>query len=381
MLFRSKILANQIANYGDDSPIELKEGLNIPSDKPLQAAGVTGSNGQVLTSTGSTVQWTTPFDGNYNSLTNLPTIPAAQVNSDWNAVGTVSEILNKPLVPPLPSVTVTAVGSSSLSYNSTNGLFTYTPPDLSSFATSVDLSTAVANSSNWDTAYGWGDHSTEGYLTAEVDTLDTVTSRVGGATTANYIDIGGLYVGDNISITSSPHGQIQFRADSNGSDQGRIQAIEANLSIISGTTGHVSIGTYSIFYPDGNVILNNGGQGTTQFSNGFSVTGGSISGIDIEDLDNVDISGGLSDQQVLKWDSASSSWLPANDLVGGASGIALADLSVSTASAGSAALSYNNANGVFTFTPPDLSGYLTSVAINDVSDVNITSLADTEILR
>mgnify|MGYP003328025692 CR=1 FL=1 len=377
----SKILANQIANYGDDSPIELKEGLNIPSDKPLQAAGVTGSNGQVLTSTGSTVQWTTPFDGNYNSLTNLPTIPAAQVNSDWNAVGTVSEILNKPLVPPLPSVTVTAVGSSSLSYNSTNGLFTYTPPDLSSFATSVDLSTAVANSSNWDTAYGWGDHSTEGYLTAEVDTLDTVTSRVGGATTANYIDIGGLYVGDNISITSSPHGQIQFRADSNGSDQGRIQGIEANLSIISGTTGHVSIGTYSIFYPDGNVILNNGGQGTTQFSNGFSVTGGSISGIDIEDLDNVDISGGLSDQQVLKWDSASSSWLPANDLVGGASGIALADLSVSTASAGSAALSYNNANGVFTFTPPDLSGYLTSVAINDVSDVNITSLADTEILR
>ncbi|WP_223618523.1 hypothetical protein, partial [Acinetobacter baumannii] len=211
---------------------------------------------------------------------------------------------------------------------------------------------------------GWGDPAQAGYLTAEVDTLDTVTGR--GATTANSIDVGGLNVGDNISITSSPHGQIQFRADSNGSDQGRIQGVEANLSIIPGTTGHVSIGTYSIFYPDGNVILNLGGQsGTTQYNNGFSVTGGSISGIDIEDLDNVDITAGLSDQQVLKWDSASSSWKPANDLVGGAQGVALTDLSVSTNSAGTAALSYNNTTGVFTYTPPDLSGYLTSFTETD----------------
>ena len=37
----------------------------------------------------------------------------------------------------------------------------------------------------------------------------------------------------------------------------------------------------------------------------------------------------------------------------------LTNFSVSTASAGTAALSYNNANGVFTFTPPDLSSYVT----------------------
>ena len=42
------------------------------------------------------------------------------------------------------------------------------------------------------------------------------------------------------------------------------------------------------------------------------------------------------------------------------SGIALSDLSVSTASVGTAALSYNNTTGVFTYTPPDLSGYITS---------------------
>ena len=34
--------------------------------------------------------------GNYNDLSNKPTIPAAQVNSDWDAVSGVAQILNKP---------------------------------------------------------------------------------------------------------------------------------------------------------------------------------------------------------------------------------------------------------------------------------------------
>lgn len=37
--------------------------------------------------------------GDYNDLSNLPTIPAAQVNSDWNSISGVSEILNKPTIP------------------------------------------------------------------------------------------------------------------------------------------------------------------------------------------------------------------------------------------------------------------------------------------
>lgn len=39
------------------------------------------------------------FSGDYNDLTNKPTIPAAQVNSDWNSTSGVSEILNKPTIP------------------------------------------------------------------------------------------------------------------------------------------------------------------------------------------------------------------------------------------------------------------------------------------
>ena len=37
--------------------------------------------------------------GSYNDLTNKPTIPAAQVNSDWNASSGVAQILNKPTIP------------------------------------------------------------------------------------------------------------------------------------------------------------------------------------------------------------------------------------------------------------------------------------------
>lgn len=41
----------------------------------------------------------TAFSNDYNDLDNLPTIPAAQVNSDWNASSGVAQILNKPTIP------------------------------------------------------------------------------------------------------------------------------------------------------------------------------------------------------------------------------------------------------------------------------------------
>ncbi len=81
----SKLLANQISNYNDNGPVEVKDGVNIPTGKPLQAAGGAGTSGQYLTSTGSSIAWST-----------LPTIPSAQVNTNWNATSGVAQILNKP---------------------------------------------------------------------------------------------------------------------------------------------------------------------------------------------------------------------------------------------------------------------------------------------
>lgn len=42
---------------------------------------------------------TVATSGSYNDLTNKPTIPAAQVSSDWNASTGVAQILNKPTIP------------------------------------------------------------------------------------------------------------------------------------------------------------------------------------------------------------------------------------------------------------------------------------------
>ena len=230
----SKILANEIANYLDNAPIDIKEGLNIPAGRPLQVDGNSGTAGQVLTSDGTGLSWNTPpyFSGAYADLTGLPTIPAAQVNSDWDATTGVARILNKPFIPPLSSVVVgPAQGGGDLTFNNVNGEFTYTPPDLSSFSTfsgvyadlsgKPDLSIYLTsytetdpvfiaspagsitntNKTNWNTAYSWGDHGAAGYLTAEADTLDSVTSR--GNSTNNNIAVQDLTVNGDLTVVGS----------------------------------------------------------------------------------------------------------------------------------------------------------------------------------
>ena len=68
------------------------------------------------------------------------------------------------------------------------------------------------------------------------------------------------------------------------------------------------------------------------------------------------------------------------------SGATATDLTVFSATnataSGGGSLAYNSNNGEFTFTPPDLGGYLTSVgSINDHNDVTITSVSDNQLLK
>ena len=330
----SKILANEIANYGDNAPIDLKEGLNIPAGKPLQAAGAVGTSGQVLSSTGTTIQWVTPFDGDYNSLSNLPTIPAAQVPADWNATSGVTRILNKPAVPPLPSITTAAAGTAALAYNSGSGEFTFTPPDLSGYLTSYTETDPVfaasdaaavtaAKISNWDTAFGWGNHASAGYLTSytETQTLDNVLA-LGATTTRDITTTGKLYYSNNFATTGD---------------------------LPNATTYH---GMFAHVHAEGHGYFAHGGAWIQLLDTGSS----------LGELADVNLATAPQTGQVLKYDG--SNWVAAADGTGGG-GIALTDLSVTTASAGTAALSYNNVSGVFTYTPPDLSGYLTSYTETD----------------
>ena len=415
----SKLLANQIANYGDDAPIEIKEGLNIPAGKPIQAAGSAGTSGQVLSSTGTTIQWVTPFDGDYNTLTNKPTIPAAQVNADWNATGGVSLILNKPVVPLPPSVTTAAAGTAALSYNSTNGEFTFTPPDLSGYATEAWVGS-------------------QGYLTSytETDTLDTVTGR--GGTTANTIQVGRIDIGSGSqSILPSGANDVTFQNTFTGGGIFLRAAGNVEISSYQGSTllrtntGSVTQGGLSLYYAtglttevvrltttstgltlNGTVELGSGDLTTTgklYYSNNFATTGdlpnattyhGMFAhvhaeghgyfahagawtqlldtGSSISELADVNLAVAPQSGQVLAYDG--SNWV-ATAAGGGGGGIALTDLSVATNAAGSAALTYNNVSGVFTYTPPDVSGFLTTEtdpvftasAASGITSTNITN--------
>ena len=353
----SKILANEIANYGDDSPIDLKEGLNIPAGKPVQAAGSSGTTGQVLSTTGTTVQWVTPFSGSYTDLSNRPTIPAAQVNSDWNASSGAAVILNKPVVPPQPSVTTASVGTAALTYNSGNGEFTFTPPDLSSYATETYVTSrgyltsytetdpifsasaasniTTAKISNWDTSYSWGNHASVGYLTMESDTLQTVINRGNTSTSPAYFT-SKLYYQNNFATADLT---IQLATQYPG------------MFTTNATVGKA----YASFNNEWNELL-------TWYS--------SIN--DLSDVDTVTVV--PQNGQVLKWDSTSSKWKPANDLTGGGGGgLSLSDLSVqSSTPAGGGSLVYNDGSGVFTYTPPDLSSYITSLG-DAIRDADFTT--------
>ena len=353
----SKILANEIANYGDDSPIDLKEGLNIPAGKPVQAAGSSGTTGQVLSTTGTTVQWVTPFSGSYTDLSNRPTIPAAQVNSDWNASSGAAVILNKPVVPPQSSVTTASAGTAALTYNSGNGEFTFTPPDLSSFATetyvtsrgyltsytetdpifSASAASNITTSkiSNWDTSYGWGNHASVGYLTMESDTLQTVINRGNTSTNPAYFT-SKFYYQNNFATADIT---IQLATQYPG------------MFITDSSTAKA----YASFNNEWNELL-------TWYS--------SIN--DLNDVDTVTVA--PQNGQVLKWDSTSSKWKPANDLTGGGGGgLSLSDLSVQSATpAGGGTLVYNDGSGVFTYTPPDLSNFITSIG-DAIRDADFTT--------
>jgi len=102
--------------------------------------------------------------------------------------------------------------------------------------------------------------------------------------------------------------------------------------------------------------------------------------------------------QVLKWDG--SQWAPGTDIAEGGTGldadtldgfegthyldysnftntpdvVTLTDLSVGNelTASGDGAISYDNTTGVFRYTPPDLSSYLTSVTFSDITDTPTT---------
>ena len=138
--------------------------------------------------------------GDYEDLVNKPTIPAAQVNSDWNSNSGASQILNKPSLATVattgdyadlvnkPSIPAAQVNSD---WNSNSGVSQIlNKPDLSVYATTSAMETALAGKQN------------------TISDLDTI--RAGAALGATAAQPGDLPSSDELvpSATSVDAGKV-----------------------------------------------------------------------------------------------------------------------------------------------------------------------------
>ena len=214
------------------------------------------------------------------------------------------------------------------------------------------------------------------------------TYNIGSSTNQwNNLHIAGSLNIDGAVITANANGSLNFPAGS--AVEADIPETLLDLNIVDGTNGQAllttGVGTFVfgdvLQYTDLSVTVATAGTAGLTYNNStgnFTYTPPDLSGYfeftgdyteltnrpsipsEITDLNGFDITG-VTNGQVLKYNTTTGKWENANE----AGGIDLTDFSVSTNSASSSsALQYNNATGVFTFTPPDIADF---IKLTDIS--------------
>jgi hypothetical protein len=122
--------------------------------------------------------------------------------------------------------------------------------------------------------------------------------------------------------------------------------------------------TLTLVAGSGISITTNANADSVTFATNVSFLAASVANnIDVADLRDVDASG-ITNGQVLIWNSSTSKFEAGNMSGGGGSNVDLTDFSITTASpSGNGSLTYNNA-GVFTFTPAAVSAVTQSLSWN-----------------
>ena len=212
------------------------------------------------------------------------------------------------------------------------------------------------------------------------DKVDIVAQGAAVLTETNFLPLSGgtltgdVSLGDNVKTKFGNSDELQiYHTGSSAliqeSGDGDLGILGANIVIANADASKNYIGctdnaNVTLFY-NGNPKLNTVASGIevtgTVTFDGLSGTG-SVNVTDILDEDDMSSNSAtaLATQQSIK------AYVDAN-----AGGIALTDISVSgtegTAS-GDGGIGYDNTTGVFTYTPPDLSSYLTSFDITEQTD-------------
>ena len=307
------------------------------------------------------------------------------------------------------TVSVASAGTANLSYNNSSGTFTYTPPDLSNFATTsaipsdlqdlsdVDTGTpAVGQIIKWD-GNSWAlsaDETAAGIALTDLS-VNTIAS---GATSLIYDNSTGIFTFTPPDLTS----YLTSVAINDLTDVDTTGAAVGSVLKYNGTNWVIGIdnntgGSGGVDFTQFSAVTANAGNTSLTYDNAgnFTYTPPNLSNYalssnipdNLSDLSDVS-SATPSDGQVLKWSNANGHWYPGTDNTSsGGAGIQLTDLSVTTENAsGNGALSYDNTTGTFDFTPADLSGYATTTSLNNLNlgnlnDVNASTPTSGQVIK
>ena len=173
-----------------------------------------------------------------------------------------------------------------LAYNTVSGTWRPITVEVDAFDWSTDATVpthikniTTTNITNWNNASGWGDHSTEGYLKSESDTLGSVTGR--GATTTTAVTFQDVTITGTLSYSGG--GQSQSQSASVGSSsltlnadlgkyEGSTTAGGANVTGITSTAGIVVGQPVSVISSTGNQTLSASATIAAVDANGTSIT-------------------------------------------------------------------------------------------------------------
>ena len=401
------------------------------SDVPTATSNLTNDSGFLttvafadLTSKPTTISGygiTDAFDGQFGTLTNKPTTIAGY--GITNAATSTQGALADSAVQPSDNITsltnnagyISGIGS--LSVNALSDVDTVTTPPTpgqvlkwngSNWAPGADATTGGAGTDadtldGFDSAYFLNYNNLANKPTSLggelVVAADDSTEQIIG--TGEVLQIAG---GTNVTTSSDAEGKITISASistvANATEADTVKTIQQ-----SGRTGN----HFLTFVPDDNItaaaetIYTDAGVTFDPDTNALGVTGNITAGTlnthtipgstgtlaltsdipaaytDSDVNTHLNVSGAGSNE-ILSWSGTDYAWISSP------SGIALTDLSVSTAAAGTAALTYASATGVFTYTPPDLSTYIQEITTADfetgtlIGSSDEANYDDTEIL-
>ena len=251
-----------------------------------------------------------------------------------------------------------------LTYDNTSGSFTFTPADLSGAISLTDISVSQGAASGGGTLSYDNSSGAFAFSPANLSTYAQTSSVPTSITDLGISDGNADQVlttdgAGNFSFQAGGGGGGSYDQDLNTTDSVVFAAVSADTfsNAAAGAPTVTSATTITLDAPDGTIVQSGPFRLpslTTTERNALTATNGDM----------------IYDSTTSQAQVYEGSWTS----ISGGGGIALTDLSIGTegSASGDGEIAYNNATGVFTYTPPDLSSYLTSGAVPLLSEVSST---------